>query len=269
MSVADPKDGEFRIRMEYNSRKSVVVAIRSYIISRGVDYNIYESKPQTFYAKCKTYSCECNWLIRASLIRKISCWEIRRYNGRHTYTMGTISQDHSKHIDSNFLWAFKVPHLKKLVVNIGYSRTVEEYNIKAKHMPGVDLGQQTCDCGHFQVKRIPCRHRLDWQVYVNDVYKMTEVCEVYRIEFIPLDDLETWPAYPGPKLVANPTFRRISKGRPKLTRYPNEMDSREMCGPRICHVYGRRGYSRSRHPQRAGLSGVGDSVTSPTGNTKV
>ncbi|RYR35004.1 hypothetical protein Ahy_A10g050089 [Arachis hypogaea] len=75
------------IGMEYSSRKSVVTAIRSYTISRGVDYNVYESKPLTFYAKCKLYGRGCDWLIRASLIRKKGCWEIRRYNGRHTCTM--------------------------------------------------------------------------------------------------------------------------------------------------------------------------------------
>ncbi|XP_015950212.1 uncharacterized protein LOC107475088 [Arachis duranensis] len=100
IGIADPEDGEFWIGMEYSSRKSVVAAIRSYTISRGVDYDVYEPEPQTFYTKCKMYGRECDWLIRASLIRKKGCWEICRYNGRHTCTIGTISQDHSK-LDSD------------------------------------------------------------------------------------------------------------------------------------------------------------------------
>ncbi|XP_015955279.1 uncharacterized protein LOC107479687 [Arachis duranensis] len=100
IGVADAEDGEFRIGMEYSSRKSVVAAIRSFTIARGVDYEVYESEPQTFYAKCKMYGRGCDWLIRASLIRKKGCWEIRRYNGRHTCTIRTISQDHSK-LDSD------------------------------------------------------------------------------------------------------------------------------------------------------------------------
>ncbi|RYR73291.1 hypothetical protein Ahy_A02g007649 isoform A [Arachis hypogaea] len=100
IGVADPEDGEFRIGMEYSSRKSVVAAIRSYTIARGVDYDVYESERQTFYAKCKMYGRGCDWLIRASLIRKKGCWEIRRYNGRHTCTTRVISQDHSK-LDSD------------------------------------------------------------------------------------------------------------------------------------------------------------------------
>ncbi|XP_052117385.1 uncharacterized protein LOC127747476 [Arachis duranensis] len=102
IGIAYPEDREFRIGMEYSSRKSVVTAIRSFTISRGVDYDVYESEPQTFYAKCKMYGCGCDWLIRASLIRKKGYWEIRRYNGRHTCTIGTISQDHSK-LDSDII----------------------------------------------------------------------------------------------------------------------------------------------------------------------
>ncbi|XP_016205201.1 uncharacterized protein LOC107645634 [Arachis ipaensis] len=76
---AAAEDGEFRVGIEFGSRKSVISAIKNYSISRGVDYTVYESEPQIFYAKCKG---------------------IRRYNGKHTYTVDTISQDHAK-LDSD------------------------------------------------------------------------------------------------------------------------------------------------------------------------
>ncbi|RYR44843.1 hypothetical protein Ahy_A08g041119 [Arachis hypogaea] len=47
------EDGEFSVGMEFSSRESVISTIKSYTISRGVDYTVYESEPQTFYAKCK------------------------------------------------------------------------------------------------------------------------------------------------------------------------------------------------------------------------
>ncbi|RYR08527.1 hypothetical protein Ahy_B05g076260 [Arachis hypogaea] len=97
---AAAEDDEFSVGMEFGLRELVISAIKSYTISRGVDYTVYESEPQTFYAKCKGYGTGCDWLIRASLIRKKACWEIRRYNGKHTCTMGTISQDHAK-LDSD------------------------------------------------------------------------------------------------------------------------------------------------------------------------
>ncbi|RYR43225.1 hypothetical protein Ahy_A08g039648 [Arachis hypogaea] len=63
IGVANPEDGEFKIGTEYSFKKSVVAVIRSYTISRGVDYNIYESESQTFYTKCKTYGRGYDWLI--------------------------------------------------------------------------------------------------------------------------------------------------------------------------------------------------------------
>ncbi|RYQ97256.1 hypothetical protein Ahy_B08g093283 [Arachis hypogaea] len=95
VGAADHEDGEFRIGMEYSSRNSVVATIRSYTITKGVDYNVYEPEPQKSYAKCNSYGRGWAWLIRASLIRKKI-----RYNGRHTCNMGMISQDHSK-LDSD------------------------------------------------------------------------------------------------------------------------------------------------------------------------
>ncbi|XP_015937759.1 uncharacterized protein LOC107463475 [Arachis duranensis] len=67
----------------------------------------------------------------------------------------------------------------------------------------VDLRGLRCDCGEFQVDRIPCRHvfaccanqRLDWQVYVHDVYRMEQVRRVYRARFRTLSNPTTWPAY--------------------------------------------------------------------------
>ncbi|XP_016200153.1 uncharacterized protein LOC107641163 [Arachis ipaensis] len=117
----------------------------------------------------------------------------------------------------------------------------------------------------FEVERLPCRHvlaccanqRLDWQVYVHDAYKMSEICKVYRGEFVPMGDPSTWDRYEGAKVIANWTLRGTTKERPKSTRYLNEMDSRDMRGPRRCTICGREGHSRSRCPQRAGPSSIG------------
>ncbi|XP_016187674.1 uncharacterized protein LOC107629404 [Arachis ipaensis] len=593
-------DGEFAMGMEFSSREAVIVAIKNYTIRRGVDYRVYESEPLTFYAKCTQYGSGCDWLIRVSMIRRKYCWVIRRYNGSHTCTRATISQDQSKldsntiaeaikllvesdpslkvksviaevqskfnytvsyrkawlakqkavekifggweasyealpiwfeamchkepsalvhfetmpvyqgddlvtdirvlhrvfwsyypcirafrhckpvvqidgthlygkykgcllvavsqdgnnnivpiafaivegetsdawhfflsnlrqhvvtrdgvglisnrhdsigsaisrsngawspprafhmfcikHIKSNFLRKFKAPYLQKLIINIGYSRTVREYELRYQHlqergeaytqwlncipreqyvlafdggyrwghmttnlvefinsvlkgarnlpvttlvketfyklnelftrkraeaedrinaghifsehvtsklhanqrasgniqvncfdrqsqvfevreMPSgveynVDLGRQLCDCGEFQVDRIPCRHvfaccenqRLDWQVYVHEVYKMDQVRRVYRARFRSLGDPATWPAYHGPRFVPNPFLRRVTKGRPRMTRFLNEMDTRMLHAPKRCRQCGGEGHSRSRCRQREGAS---------------
>ncbi|XP_016168635.1 uncharacterized protein LOC107611194 [Arachis ipaensis] len=93
-------DGEFAVGMEFSSREVIIMAMKDYTIRRGVDYRVYESEPLTFYAKCTQYGSGCNWLISVSMISRKYCWVIRRYNGSHTCTRATISQDHSK-LDSN------------------------------------------------------------------------------------------------------------------------------------------------------------------------
>ncbi|RYQ98494.1 hypothetical protein Ahy_B07g086223 [Arachis hypogaea] len=93
-------DGEFTVEMEFSSREAVIKVMKDYTIRRGVDYRVHESEPTTFYAKCTQYGAGCDWLIRVSKMSRKYCWEIRRYNGSHTYTRDTISQDHSK-LDSN------------------------------------------------------------------------------------------------------------------------------------------------------------------------
>ncbi|RYR13242.1 hypothetical protein Ahy_B04g070342 isoform E [Arachis hypogaea] len=481
------EDGEFRVGMEFSSREAVIKAVKDYSIRRSVDYRVFESEPLTFYAKCTQYGSGCDWLIRVSLISRRYCWVIRRYNGSHTCTRATISQDHSKldsitiaeaikplveadpslkvksviaeveskfnytvsyrkawlakqkavekifggwdasyealpiwfeamchkepsavdgthlygkykgcllvavsqdgnnnivpiafaivegetsdawhfflsnlrqhvvtrdsvglisdrhesinaaversngawspprafhmfcirHIESNFLRKFKAPYLQKLVVNIGYSRTVREYEVRyqrlrergeaytnwlnripreqyalafdggyrwghmttnlmecinsvlkdARNLPITALVKATfyrlnelftrkraeaesrINAGHvfsdivtskLHVDRIPCRHvfaccanqRLDWQLYVHDVYKMDQVRRVYRARFRPLGNPATWPAYNGPRFIPNPYLRRVMKGRPRMTRFLNEMDTRMLRRPR-------------------------------------
>ncbi|KAL4391509.1 hypothetical protein AHAS_Ahas03G0252200 [Arachis hypogaea] len=144
------------------------------------------------------------------------------------------------HIGSNFLRKFKVSYLQKLVVNIGYSRKVESttsttrgWKHEARHVLVVQQ-HRTSQC-------------------------MSEICKVYRVEFVSLGNTETWPDYLGLTMVANPTLRRTSKGRPKSTRYLKKMDSRKIRDTRVCHLCRKQGHSHSRCPQRVGSSGDGGS----------
>ncbi|RYQ85545.1 hypothetical protein Ahy_B10g105112 [Arachis hypogaea] len=89
-------DDKFVVRMKFSSRKTVIAVVKYYAIRRDVNYRIYESEPQIFYAKYTQCGTCCDWLIMVNMIHKKYCWEIKRYNGGHTYTKATIFQDHSK-----------------------------------------------------------------------------------------------------------------------------------------------------------------------------
>ncbi|RYR48209.1 hypothetical protein Ahy_A07g034218 isoform A [Arachis hypogaea] len=73
-----PEFSEY-VNTEFNSRETVIAAIKDYTIRLGVNYPLCESKLTTFYAKCRKF-----------------CWVIKWYNGNHTCTKTTISQDHTK-----------------------------------------------------------------------------------------------------------------------------------------------------------------------------
>ncbi|XP_072078056.1 uncharacterized protein [Arachis hypogaea] len=126
----------------------------------------------------------------------------------------------------------------------------------------VDLRRQRCDCGEFQVDRIACRHvfaccanqRLDWQVYVHDVCKMDQVRRVCRARFRPLGNPTTWLANNGPRFILNPYLRRVTKGRPRMTRFLNEMNTRMLRHPRRCRLCGAERHNRSRCHQSAGAN---------------
>ncbi|XP_016185331.2 uncharacterized protein LOC107626962 [Arachis ipaensis] len=126
---------------------------------------------------------------------------------------------------------------------------IENEVFEVREMPSwvkytVDLRQHRCDCGEFQVDRILCRHvfiycanqRLDWT------------------RFRPLGNPAMWPAYHGPRFIGNPFLRRVAKGRPKMTRFLNEMDTCMLRRPRRCKQCGAEGHSRSRCRQSVGLS---------------
>ncbi|RYR46739.1 hypothetical protein Ahy_A07g032527 [Arachis hypogaea] len=224
MNPAPPvvADGEFTVGMEFSSREAVIKAMKDYTIRRGVDYRVYESEPTTFYAKCIEYGNGCDWLIRM-VTTKLNA------NQRASGNIQVSCFDRENEV-------FEVREMPSGV----------EY--------AVDLRHYRCDCGEFQVDRIPCRHvfaccanqRLDWKVYVNDVYKMDQIRRVYRARFRPLGNPATWPAYHGPRFVGNPFLRRVAKGRPKMTRFLNEMDTRMLRRPRRCKQCGAEGHSRTR-----------------------
>ncbi|RYR33275.1 hypothetical protein Ahy_A10g047839 [Arachis hypogaea] len=83
---------------------------------------------------------------------------------------------------------------------------------------------------------------------------MDQVRRVYKVRNRPLGNPTIWPVYHGPQFVGNPFFRRVSKGRPRMTRFLNEMGTRMVRGPRRCKQCGVKGHSRSRCRQCGGAS---------------
>lgn len=122
----------------------------------------------------------------------------------------------------------------------------------------VDLRRRFCDCGNFQTDRYPCVHvvaccgkmSMDWGNYVDPVYMMDNVCKVYEREFPPIGHSGTWRKYNGPTIHHNPELLVHRTGRPKSTRFLNEMDRRDGRQPRRCGLCKERGHLRTACPHR-------------------
>ncbi|RYR25630.1 hypothetical protein Ahy_B02g059479 [Arachis hypogaea] len=93
------------------------------------------------------------------------------------------------------------------------------------------------------------RSQVDWSMLstsvVNDVTVVSSSSAVYRARFRPLGNPTTWPAYNGPRFVPNPYLRCVTKGRPRMTHFLNEMDMRMLRRPRRCRLCGAKGHNRS------------------------
>ncbi|RYR66268.1 hypothetical protein Ahy_A03g012247 [Arachis hypogaea] len=61
---------EFRISQQFQSKEKVGLTIKSYNIRWGVEYK---------------FGSKYNWLIHVTMWQRKSYWEVRKYNGEHTY----------------------------------------------------------------------------------------------------------------------------------------------------------------------------------------
>ncbi|RYR68855.1 hypothetical protein Ahy_A03g015342 [Arachis hypogaea] len=158
-----------------------------------------------------------------SMISRKHCWVIRRYNGSHTCTRATISQDHSK-LDS-----ITIAEAIKPLVEADPSLKATFYRLNKLFTRKRDEAEARINAGHIfsELVTSACKPTSirKYPAYVHDVYKMDQVRRVYRARFRPLRNPTTWPAYNGPRFVPNPFLRCITKGRPRMTRFLNEIDT--------------------------------------------
>ncbi|RYR20685.1 hypothetical protein Ahy_B03g065898 [Arachis hypogaea] len=91
---------------------------------------------------------------------------------------------------------------------------------------------------------------------------MGEIQKVYKTRFRPVGNPTTWSVHEGPRLVPNPQLKRVAKSRYKKTRFLNEMDIRDLRGPRHCRLCGGEGHSRSRCLRRGETSSSGSALNS-------
>ncbi|XP_025646896.1 uncharacterized protein [Arachis hypogaea] len=93
--------------------------------------------------------------------------------------------------------------------------------------------------------------------YVHEVYRMSEVFEVYKQGFVPPIPEGLWPPYAGPTVIPDPNMRRAKEGRPKATRIRGSMDRTADNRPKRRGLCRQPGHTRRSCDQRLHHAGGG------------
>ena len=127
---------------------------------------------------------------------------------------------------------------------------------KGNNVQIVNLNEQKCTCGKFQQSKIPCSHAIaacmvngiEYTQYISTYYTIEKNMQVWSSCFVPLPDSAYWPTSSYRKLLPNSEWRR-KKGRPKVTRYRNEMDWGGNDGIDFCSKCGKSGHNIQTCPR--------------------
>uniref|UniRef100_A0A2N9EMX7 Transposase MuDR plant domain-containing protein n=1 Tax=Fagus sylvatica TaxID=28930 RepID=A0A2N9EMX7_FAGSY len=105
--------------MLFNNKDELQFAVRAYSIDKNQSYKVSESS----MVKWATYCSKCEWYLRACNYKKKEYWEIAIYNGPHTCTSRTVTNDgkmmNSKFIERQIHHLVKIDPAAKLKLLIG------------------------------------------------------------------------------------------------------------------------------------------------------
>jgi hypothetical protein len=122
----------------------------------------------------------------------------------------------------------------------------------------VNQHQRYCSCNKWQTFGIPCAHfmavcsrlNMNYEDFIEDHYKLSTYAACYSPQFQPVPHEDYWITPPNmPILHPDPLLLR-KPGRPKTSRYHNEMDWRESSGQVRCGDCHQLGHNRRTCPSR-------------------
>ncbi|XP_057755987.1 uncharacterized protein LOC130975178 [Arachis stenosperma] len=96
---------------QFQDKDEAVLSVKTYSIRCGVQYKVVESDYRRYVGKCSEFGNGCTWLIRLSLRQRKGIWEVKWYNGPHTFLATSISSDHMS-LDYHVISAFIMPMVR-------------------------------------------------------------------------------------------------------------------------------------------------------------
>ncbi|XP_016167948.1 uncharacterized protein LOC107610407 [Arachis ipaensis] len=126
---------EFQIGQSFQNKDEAVLSVKDYSIRRGVEYRVIKSDHLKYHGKCKEFGKGCTWLIRVALLARKGTWEVRRYNGPHTYLATSISSDH-RQLDYHVICAKILPLVRAdaaVTVKVLQQATEADYDFRPSY----------------------------------------------------------------------------------------------------------------------------------------
>ncbi|KAK5794089.1 hypothetical protein PVK06_035290 [Gossypium arboreum] len=178
---------------------------------------------------------------------------IRQVKGGHVWCEDIMKRGYN----TIELYAFNVSLTLKPII-LGYEFDKPNQGI-VKGAYYVNLRQRTYGCGRFDTLCFPCTHaivayssvRLDHMSFVDEVYKLEHLYNVWNYEFPPILNESMWPLVSSTpfKLLPNTSLRRKPKGRPNSTMISDSMNIWERTNqPRLCDYCRNLGHTRPTCP---------------------
>ena len=124
-------------------------------------------------------------------------------------------------------------------------------------MQVVNLKEETCTCGKWEINKFPCSHvlsacaylHLNSSQFVHRYYSIVEYSLTWASEFSPLPHEAYWPPC-STTLLPNSDSIRNERGRPRSTRLRNGMDIKEGKKTNRCGICRQGGHNQQTCPSR-------------------
>ena len=98
-----------------------------------------------------------------------------------------------------------------------------------------------------------CKYvHVDYKQFINDVYKLNYVSNVYNRSFGQMKHASYWPKYEGPTMCHDPQIWKRKNDHPRSTRIHTKMDQREREQPKCCSLCKTVGHSKNKCPNTRG-----------------
>ncbi|XP_027107591.1 uncharacterized protein [Coffea arabica] len=126
---------DLRLGMLFDSKKHVSRAVKLWSIKQNREYEVCESKQNTWFVKCKNRSSHppCNWQLRATLWHTQMMWMIVSFVKSHTCVRVSNSIDHMQ-LSSNIVVEYIMHHLKSCPIY-----RIKEIQAAIKEMFHIDI----------------------------------------------------------------------------------------------------------------------------------